>query len=231
MAKIVYLDAGHGGKDNGASGNGLKEKDVVLELVSLTKKQLENYQGVDVRLTRSDDRFLELYDRAKLANNAGAELFVSLHINANVNTTANGFETYRYNGSTSVKTRALQNVLHRNIVKRCDFFDDRGQKTANYSVLRNTDMPAILTENGFISNAKDAGYLKDASKLYRIAQGHAEGIAEFLGLVRKDSATTAPATNEKLYRVQVGSFAEEANATALVNKLIKLGYKPYIVES
>jgi N-acetylmuramoyl-L-alanine amidase len=92
-------------------------------------------------------------------------------------------------------------------------------------------MPAILTENGFISNAKDAGYLKDASKLYRIAQGHAEGIAEFLGLVRKDSATTAPATNEKLYRVQVGAFSDKTNATALVNKLIKLGYKPYIVES
>ena len=81
--KKVWIDAGHGGKDAGATGNGLQEKDIVLALSLAVKKRLEaEYDGVQVYLSRSSDVFLELAERTKKANAAGADILVSIHCNA-----------------------------------------------------------------------------------------------------------------------------------------------------
>ena len=94
----VILDAGHGGKDPGASANGLEEKELTLEIVMKLKAELEE-RGYDVILTRSDDSYLELGERSDIANSAdfdisGFPVFISIHINSAASASASGFEVY-----------------------------------------------------------------------------------------------------------------------------------------
>lgn len=200
MSKIVWLDAGHGGKDSGAAANGIKEKDIVLKIVKKIKSILtSSYEGITVKLTRDSDVFYELIDRARKANAAKADLFVSVHINSAANTNAEGFETFRYEKvSASSTTGKQQKVLHDAIYKHIKKYGvkDRGERAANLSVLRNTSMSAVLTENLFISNKDEAALLKKDSFLNDVAEGHAEGIAEILNL-KKKSGGSAPKKEDK----------------------------------
>lgn len=193
--KKVWLDAGHGGKDSGAAANGMKEKDLVLKMVKYAKSYLEShYKGVQVKLTRSTDVFYELSERADMANRWGADVFVSFHINAGGGT---GFETFRYPG-TAGKTLDLQKALHNEILTTMKAYGqiaDRGLKQANLAVVRETRMPAVLTENLFIDRKEDADRLKDSGFLKAVGEAHARGIAKYLGLSggsSKQPAATAP---------------------------------------
>lgn len=197
MSKLVWLDAGHGGKDSGAAANGIKEKDIVLKIVKKVKSILTSRYEVAVKLTRDSDVFYELIDRARKANAAKADLFVSVHINATPG--GEGFETYRYvKTSASSSTGQQQKVLHDAIYKRIKKYGikDRGEKAADLSVLRNTSMPAVLTENLFIDNKDEAALLQKDSFLNDVAEGHAEGIAEILNL-KKKSGGSAPKKEDK----------------------------------
>jgi N-acetylmuramoyl-L-alanine amidase len=165
MVKI-FLDPGHGGHDPGAIGHGLKEKDLVLDIAKRIEKKLKGYPGVQVKLSRSSDKFLSLSERARLANNWGADYFVSVHINAGG---GEGYEDFIYNGSVSEATKANQNIMNQELVSATGF-SNRGKKQANFAVLRLTNMPAILTENGFIDNSKDAKNLKSSSFLDKISK-------------------------------------------------------------
>ncbi|MFN2748126.1 N-acetylmuramoyl-L-alanine amidase [Bacillus sp. z60-18] len=180
--KKVWLDAGHGGKDPGAAANGLKEKDLVLTMVKHAKSYLEaNYKGVEVKLTRSTDVFYELSERADMANRWNADLFVSIHVNAGGGT---GFETYRYPG-TKGDTLKLQETLHKEILATMKGYGqiaDRGLKQKDLAVLRETHMPAVLTENLFIDRKEDAERLKDSGFVKAVGEAHARGIAKYLGL-------------------------------------------------
>ncbi|MEC2212657.1 N-acetylmuramoyl-L-alanine amidase [Bacillus paralicheniformis] len=182
--KKVWLDAGHGGTDPGASGYGLQEKDVVLKIVKHAKSYLEaNYKNVQVKLTRSTDVYYGLSKRASMANQWGADLFVSVHANAG-NGKGTGFETFRYNG-TGGNTLKFQECLHKEILSTMKTYgqiSDRGLKQANYAVLRETRMPAVLTENLFIDRKEDADRLKDSGFLKAVGEAHARGIAKYLGL-------------------------------------------------
>lgn len=194
MAK-VWFDAGHGGKDSGAAANGLKEKDLVLTMVKHAKSYLEsNYKGVEVKLTRSTDVFYELSERANMANRWGADAFVSFHINAGGGT---GFETFRYPG-TAGDTLELQQALHSEILATMKAYGqivDRGLKQANLAVVRETHMPAVLTENLFIDRREDAERLKDSGFVKAVAEAHARGIAKYLGL--SGGASKKPASAPK----------------------------------
>jgi len=225
MVRIV-LDAGHGGKDSGAVGNGLKEKDLTLKIVKQIGCMLDEYEGVEVHYTRTDDRFLELSERAEIANKLRADYFISVHINAGGGT---GFETYIYNGSVSQATIACQNVIHAEIMKAIGNVRDRGKKRANYAVLRETRMPALLTENLFIDNATDAAKLKSEQFLLQVAHGHVQGIVKAFGLKRK-AKPQQKVSDKKMYRVQVGAFTEKENAERLAEELKKKGY-PTIIKS
>ncbi|UYL93790.1 N-acetylmuramoyl-L-alanine amidase [Geobacillus phage vB_GthS_NIIg9.7] len=227
MVRIV-LDAGHGGKDGGAVGNGLKEKDLTLKIVKHIGRLLSEYEGVEVHYTRTDDRFLELSERAAIANKLKADYFISVHINAGGGT---GFESYIYNGSVSAKTIAYQNVVHGEIMKAIGNVKDRGKKRANYAVLRSTNMPAILTENLFIDNKTDAAKLKSEQFLLQVAYGHVQGIVKAFGLKKKAQPQPQQKTSTgKLYRVQVGAFANRENAERLAEELKKKGY-PVIIKN
>lgn len=186
----VWIDGGHGGKDPGAVGNGLKEKDIVLKVSLGVKERLESeYEGARVRLSRSTDVFLELKERTAAANKAGADLLVSIHCNAGGG--AGGFETFRYTNA-SAASRSLQNVLHTEIMTALKPFNviDRGQKAANLHMCRESKMPAVLTENLFIDVAADAAKLKRQDVIDALIAGHVDGIAKYLGLKKKGSVAT-----------------------------------------
>ncbi|HEX5596091.1 MAG TPA: N-acetylmuramoyl-L-alanine amidase [Micromonosporaceae bacterium] len=177
----VYLDPGHGGSDPGAIGNGLQEKNLTLAIALQTRDFLLANWSVDVRMSRTTDVRRELSERTNDANAWGANLFVSIHINAGGGT---GFESYRYPTSDSA-TINLHSAVHSRVLSRMRSVasvTDRGQKTANYHVLRETRMPAVLTENLFIDRVEDANLLKRADFITATARGHAEGIAAYLGL-------------------------------------------------
>jgi N-acetylmuramoyl-L-alanine amidase len=182
------IDAGHGGKDPGAVGNGLREKDLTLTL-ALRIGELLAARGTEIHYTRMTDVFLELSDRAALANQLGAVYFLSVHINAGGGT---GFETFVQTGSTGA-TVAYQNVIHRRValLYAQDGLPDRGAKQANLAVLRETSMPAILLEYGFIDSAKDAARLADPDWLERIAQATCAGVAAAFGLPDVPDETAA----------------------------------------
>lgn len=184
--KKVWIDAGHGGKDPGATGNGLQEKTIVLEVSLAIKRQLESeYDGVQALLSRSTDMFLELKERTNRANAAGADILVSIHCNAGGG--SGGFETFRYT-SASAASAAFQNLLHTEIMSRLKPFSviDRKQKTANFHMCRASRMPAVLTENLFIDVASDAAKLKRQEVINALIDGHVAGIAKYLKLERKE---------------------------------------------
>jgi len=222
---LIYLDAGHGGADGGASSNGIKEKDIVLKLVKKMKELLLQYENVTVATTRETDIYLPLDKRTEKANNMDADILLSIHCNSAPSTSAKGFESYRY-PKAGTSTIAFQNVLHQEIIRAMGTgIEDRGKKTANFHMVRVSKMKAILTENLFVSNSGDSEKLKDDSFLDRIAQGHVLGLERFLGLKRK---LERPPQTEKLYKVQVGAFSERKNADELVNDLERMGHKPFI---
>lgn len=195
MTKI-FIDPGHGRSDPGAVANGLKEKDLVLTISRHMRDMLlDEYQDVQVQMSRDSDIYLSLSERAQIANAWGADYFVSIHCNAGGGT---GFETFIHD-SRPAKSVAYQNVVHPAILDKMGV-RDRGKKAANFAVLRLTKMPAILTENLFIDNASDAKLLKDPVFLQQVARGHVEGIAKAFGLKRKSGAVNRPVPRKPVTR-------------------------------
>lgn len=188
MMPLVVIDAGHGGKDPGAVGFGLRESDVTLRFALMLRDELGAYE-VRVHLTRATDVFLELSERAAVANRLGASLFVSPHCNAGGGT---GFESYIYTKAGEA-TAAIQNAIHGELAAYMaqHGIRDRGKKRANYAVLRETRMAAVLLELAFIDNEHDNRLLRDDGFLRGAAAAAARGIAKALGLRRKAASPTA----------------------------------------
>ncbi|MEX3715769.1 N-acetylmuramoyl-L-alanine amidase [Cytobacillus horneckiae] len=198
MVKI-YIDAGHGGTDPGAVGNGLQEKALTLQIAQRVRELLSNYSNTEIRMSRTGDQTLSLAQRTNDANSWGADYFLSIHINAGGGT---GYEDYIYPG-TSAPTTTYQNLIHEEIMKIVDF-RDRGKKTGNFHVLRETKMPAILTENGFIDTVADANKLKQAFFILAIAQGHVNGLVRAFGLKKATASKPAKPTGSLVHTVVKG---------------------------
>lgn len=186
MIKIV-IDPGHGGRDSGATGNGLKEKDLCLELSLKLRDKLEKYD-CGLKLTREKDEYVSLSDRASLANEINADLFYSVHINGHSNEDAHGYETFIHSSNPS-HTRKIAEKIH---VPLADYWlkngsVDRGIKTANFAVLRLTSMPAVLVENGFLTNRKNAELLKDEEFKSGLVKAMEKGVVEAMNLEGKQT--------------------------------------------
>lgn len=176
--KVIYLDAGHGGSDPGASGNGLKEKDLTLDIAKRTKKQLEA-MGYKVIMSRTTDSFPELSERTNEANKAKADIFVSIHINSCGGCGATGIETWKYNqGPKPNESNKLASNIQNEVIKSTKS-RDRGVKDTNLHVNRESKMPSALVELGFIDTKADADKLKTASFKNKAAKGIANGIKKF----------------------------------------------------
>lgn len=225
---IIYLDPGHGGKDSGAVGNGLREKDIVLDICKRIEKELQNYQDVKVIMSRLIDEYITLEARTIQANQADADCLVSVHINAAGASSAKGFETFTFPNSNAA-TKAFQNVMHQEIIKAIgNNVVNRGKKSKNLHMVRESKMKAILTENLFISNAADSKLLADPNFRQKLAKGHVAGLEKFFGLKKK--AQPPPQEQSKVWVVQVGAFEDKQNALDLEKQLLKDGYKPFVRE-
>ncbi|MGM1046172.1 MAG: N-acetylmuramoyl-L-alanine amidase [Bacillota bacterium] len=174
--KVVVIDAGHGGGQPGAlSITGKYEKTMNLSIAKKVEALLKNEKSIDVVMTRSDDSTMSLSDRTKLANNLKSDIFVSIHGNSNTSSTPNGTETY-YTRETSIE---LANIIHKYLVKATGL-KDRKVKPGNLHVTRETKMPAVLLEIGFLSNSSDESQLFNEDFQNRVAQGIVNGIKEYL---------------------------------------------------
>lgn len=175
--KLVVIDAGHGGTDPGAIGaTGKKEKDFTLAVVLKVAALLDKEPNIDYVLTRSGDTYPTLDDRSNLANKSKADAFVSVHGNAG-SATASGVETY-YTRSDSV---AFANIMHKYLVKATGL-PDRKVHQESLHVTRETTMPAVLLECGFLSNKSDEAKMFTADFQERVAEGIVAGIKEYLGV-------------------------------------------------
>ncbi len=194
MVKI-FIDPGHGGNDPGAVGNGLREKDLTLTISKRIKAYLDNnYSGHNTRLSRTGDTTMSLSQRTNAANNWGADYFLSVHINAGGGT---GYEDYIYNGNVSSKTVSIRDVVHAEVVKQISNVRNRGKKRANFHVVRETRMPAMLSENLFIDTKADADKLKDSKFIDKVAKGHAIGLAKAFKLKKKGNTSKPTAKPSK----------------------------------
>ncbi|MEI3598529.1 MULTISPECIES: N-acetylmuramoyl-L-alanine amidase [unclassified Oceanobacillus] len=183
----IYIDPGHGGNDPGSSGYGLKEKDAVLDIGKKIAEELAGYSGVRVILSRAADETVSLYERTNAANSLGVNFFLSLHMNAH-NGSANGFESYIYNGPVSRETIDRQNDIHDHIASWLNTnngINDRGAKRANYHVLRESTMPALLLEYMFIDNQKENNLLRSKSYRDKLGIVTAQAIAKSFNLMKK----------------------------------------------
>ncbi|UOY93123.1 N-acetylmuramoyl-L-alanine amidase [Ectobacillus sp. JY-23] len=169
---IIVLDPGHGGSDPGAIGNGVQEKDIVLDTALRCKTYLLANYPATVYMTRSTDTTVSLESRVAYANNVGANFFVSMHNNSYSTSTPSGLETYNYYGSTNGK--ALAQATYDKL--KASYSVLRGVKEAGFYVLKYTNMPATLGETGFVSNPTDAANLASPSFRQNLAVQYAQGM-------------------------------------------------------
>lgn len=207
---VVAIDPGHGGKDPGASGNGVTEKNANWAIAMACVNELSTYSGVKVVVTRTENEYVpELSDRVQRAVNQGADVVISIHCNAASASSAKGVEVWVPNttayklNETRVPGYGLGSAIQSKLVALG--FEDRGVRTRNsesgntykdasgkeigiadyYGIIYNSRMngiPGIIIEHGFVSNASDAAKLKDSSWLTKFGVADATAIAEYYGL-------------------------------------------------
>ncbi len=171
--RTVVIDAGHGGRDNGAQIGKVYEKHLALD----TSVRLERYlrkMGYRTVMTRRTDTFVSLPERVRIANQQRDAIFVSVHFNYTWKSEVSGLETFYFNSGGQRLASQVQPLLIRNTRS-----NNRDAKFARYFVIRNTTMPSILVEGGFVSNEWERERLKSAKFRDAIARAVAEGIHRY----------------------------------------------------
>ena len=203
----VVIDPGHGGRDPGAMANGLKEKHLVLDIAKRVKRELEKKGGYEVILTRSTDKFLELEERAMVANNKDADIFVSIHINASRNRNVRGLETYILNLSTSEKS--LEVAARENMVTEREMRkkrDELGVILASMSMNRDT------RKSGVLAGKVQRSLVNNLRKHYRGINDHKDRGAMFYVLYRAHMPSVL---------VEVSYLTNKGEASRLRNTLYR----------
>lgn len=181
---VIVIDPGHGGKDTGAKSLESPiylEKWLTLACSKYLKKALE-LLGYKPLLTRTKDHSMTLEDRVEFAEGNRADIFVSIHFNSAPNTDAHGIEVYYFNGSKNTKMRASKD-LALSILKRSVEFTgahSRKVKHGDFFVIRESSLPSVLVEGGFLTNLDEMNHLKDPAYLKKLAVGIARGIDDYL---------------------------------------------------
>ena len=193
LNKIVYLDAGHGGYDPGASYFGISEKSLTLAIQSRVKAKLEA-EGYQVVTTRTSDTYVDLADRSRAANASESDIFVSIHINASGSSAAQGIETYYYQPYAEYPSRinatyhanptrlsmsdTLANAIQSSLINATGA-QNQGVKRQTFAVLRETTAPAVLLELGFLSNPQEATRLNTSAYQETLANAIVAGIKSY----------------------------------------------------
>jgi N-acetylmuramoyl-L-alanine amidase len=225
-AKTFVLDPGHGGEDPGAHGNGLTERDLNLSEAYLLWNALGAYDVLVLPTRRTNEETVPLADRSALANAAGADLFLSMHHNA---AGGRGYEDFVYLKPTTGCLK-YQSAIQKAIAPILAEFGvpNRGAKKADYHVVRETVCPSVLVEWLFVDQADDAAVIKNPTATARYVSALLTATVDTLGLEKRKPVLTEPPPS-KLYRVQVGAFADKANADGLVERLKAAGFDAYVI--
>ncbi|MCA6656656.1 N-acetylmuramoyl-L-alanine amidase [Streptococcus salivarius] len=193
LNKVVYLDAGHGGYDPGASYFGISEKSLTLAIQSRVKAKLES-EGYQVVTTRTSDTYVDLTDRSRAANASESDIFVSIHINASGSSDVQGIETYYYQPFAEYPSRinaayhanptrlsmsdTLANAIQSSLINATGA-QNQGVKRRTFAVLRETTAPAVLLELGFLSNPQEAARLNSSAYQETLANAIVAGIKSY----------------------------------------------------
>ena len=191
--RAIFLDPGHGGSDSGAVSNGLREKDLTLSVYNKVSSRLASL-GYSVLTSRNTDKGVGLVDRADQANKSNADMFLSIHFNAGGRGASYGIETYYYKARPEYtpainkdkhndperleKSRKLAQKIQQSLVSKTGAYD-RGVKRETFAVLRETSIPSILVELGFIDNQEEANKIKTNEYQEKLADGIVDGIVEY----------------------------------------------------
>ena len=196
LNKVIYLDAGHGGYDPGASYFGISEKSLTLAIQSRVKAKLEA-EGYQVVTTRTSDTYVDLTDRSRAANASESDIFVSIHINASGSSAAQGIETYYYQPYAEYPSRinatyhanptrlsmsdTLANAIQSSLINATGA-QNQGVKRQTFAVLRETTAPAVLLELGFLSNPQEAARLNTSAYQETLANAIVAGIKRYYSI-------------------------------------------------
>lgn len=227
MAKKVFLGVGHGGSDPGAVANGLKEKDLNLSIALACRDELERH-GVTVLMSREKDVDETLSGKTADCNKFAPDLALDIHNNAGG---GDGAEVFHHHGGGTGKT--LANNILAEVVKIGQ--NSRGAKIKKnssgkdyYGFIRQTVAPAVIVECAFLDNKTDIQIIDTAAEQKNMGVAIAKGILKTLGIAYKE-VVVKPVTTGKLFRVQVGAYAERPNAEAMQKKLKAAGFDAVIV--
>lgn len=227
------IDAGHGPNTPGKrSPDNYKEFTFTSSVADHAKALLESYENITVYFAHSKKADIPLKERTDKANRFKVDCYVAIHANAYGTTwnNAKGIETYVY--PTKPKEAVeLANRVQRNLIIATGL-EDRGVKTADFHVLRETNMTAILSECGFYTNKAELKLIKSESYQKTCAEAIVKGIVDQYKLKKKKTTSPKKETKPKsLYKVQLGAFSEKSNAEKFVKELKAKGYNPIIVKN
>lgn len=215
MKKLV-IDLGHGGSDPGAVGqNKTHEADIVLSIGKELNELLKGY-NIEVKFTRLSDKYLSLYERARVANVFNADYFLSIHINSAKDKSVKGVEVWQYSDGNENINKFSKRLC--NDISKIFNIRNRGLKfSKELSVLKNTKMPAALIEVDFISNSQAEKDLKVSENIRAVALAIKNNLLRLLGLEANES--------EILYRVCIGAYREKNNAIKQVELAKERGFR------
>jgi N-acetylmuramoyl-L-alanine amidase len=171
--RTVVIDAGHGGHDNGGQWGRVYEKHLALDTAFRLESKLKSL-GYQTVMTRRSDYFISLPQRVSTANRYKNAIFVSIHYNYTWKQQVSGLETFY----STEEGRRLAQLVQNSLIRRTRTVD-RSAKYARFYVIRNTTLPAILVEGGFVSNATERDRMKSGWFRESIAQGIVDGIQSY----------------------------------------------------
>jgi N-acetylmuramoyl-L-alanine amidase len=176
----VVIDPGHGGKDVGATGaSGQYEKDFTLNLATKLRDILEQEEQLEVHMTREEDTFISTEDmyRPRFANELDADIFISIHGNTYEDPKVSGTEAYYYHQ----RFRSFAEIIYDKVAASTGF-QDRGVKRNDFFVVKNTDMPSVLLEIGYLTNPVEEQRMLEDDFQQSTAEAIRDGVKEYLGL-------------------------------------------------
>jgi N-acetylmuramoyl-L-alanine amidase len=244
MMKIM-LDAGHGFNTSGKrSPDGMREYEFNRAVANYAKELLDGYQNVTVYFAHSDQTDIPLQQRTNNANRLGVDIYVSIHANAAGNgwSDAHGIETFVYVSRPPLSV-ALATKIQNHLIARTGL-RNRGVKTADFHVLRETNMDAVLIECGFYTNQEEIKLLRSESYRRTCAEAIVAALVEQFGLIGISRPAPAPAPTPApapaptpspaptpatgLYKIQVGAFKQRNNAESFSARLKNDGFQNFI---
>jgi N-acetylmuramoyl-L-alanine amidase len=176
---VVAIDAGHGGRDPGATSGDVLEKDLNLEIVEKLKTLIDAETDLVAKLTRTLDIFVPLEDRIRIAEEAGATIYVSVHVNSFGTDEAHGVETIVSDNRPMDDDAWVLAELIQSAVSDATGARDRGTRSQD-SYMQRTEMPAVSVETGYLTNPDELARLLDPAYQQQIAEGILRGIRQFI---------------------------------------------------